>query len=283
MPPYQQQNPVLPMIIVIGLIFVVFVVPFFFIVTIGAGEVGVKYSLMGGVSEDQLGEGLFFKMPWEFYTKYNVKTQDYTMSIIEEEGVIHRADEISAITKDGLTIDLDITVLYKIDPAKAYYIHKTIGPNYQSIIIRPQIRSIIREVVSEFNAEEVYGEQRKAVEEGISTRLNLKLDVKDIILEDVLLRNVALPTLLKQSIEAKLTAQQDAFKMEYVLQKAEKEAQRKVIEANGTAMAIEIVRQQLQNQSESYLYYLYIQALSESRNVIYVPTEGGLPLFKNVD
>jgi len=249
---------------------------------VGAGEVGVIFDPFGGgVQETELTEGLHIIAPWKSVKIYNIKTQDYTMSLILEEGAVARDDRIRCLTCEGLTVDLDMTLLYRIDPTKANEIHQTIGVNYVDIVVRPQIRSVIREVVSQHTAGEVYGVQRRLVEQEIQAELSGRLDEKSIVLEKTLLRNVELPTELASAIESKLSAEQEALRMVFILQKEHQEAERKRIEAGGISDANAIIAESL---TYEYLTWYWIDNLDEHDSVLYVPVgEGGMPMFKEID
>jgi len=151
------------------------------------------------------------------------------------------------------------------------------------VIVRPQIRTIIREVVANFEAKQLYSEDRERVALEITEKLEPELKNRGIILESVLIRNIALPAQLVTSIEEKLVAEQDAERMTFVLRQEQKEAERKVIEAQGIKNSTMIVQEGLARAPE-YLTYLWLQKLENHDSVVYV-MEGdmGLPIFKNID
>lgn len=251
---------------------------------IGAGEVGVVFDpLGGGVQVMEAHEGLNVKPPYASVAKYNIKTQDYTMSAVAEEGQLTRADRVKTVTSEGLYVGLDITVLYRIDPARADEIRSSIGleGEYQQIIVRPAIRSTIREIISDHEASDIYGEGRATVEVEIFDRLASMLQPRNISVEQVLMREVELPAELTKAIEAKKQAEQDALRMQYVLEKEVLEKERKLIEAGGIAGANEIIAGSL---SREYLSWYWIDNLQNHESVVYmVPSEGGIPLFKDID
>lgn len=191
-------------------------------------------------------------------------------------------DLVEAVTKEGLNLELSITILYNILPDKAPLIKNNFGEDgiYQESVVRPAIRSVIRSVLAQHTAEETYSSEKKAVEDQIFSELNAILNPRFIQIQAVLLRDVLLPAQLTSSITAKLQAQQEALAMEFVLQKAEQEKQRKVIEAEGIAEANKVIAGSL---TEAYLHWFWLDKLEKSASVIYVPTEGGLPLFKDID
>ncbi len=253
-----------------------------FIASVGAGEVGVKFNyLAGGVEEEEFGEGWHLKAPWVSVTTYSVKTHQYTMSLVADEGEIsNRDDRITAISKDGLNVDFDVTILYHIIPDKASVIHQSVGPGYQAIIIRPVTRTAIRDVAGEYAAMDMH-QKRPEIGDTIFTNLKPLFAEKNIVLEQVLVRTIVRPPQIERAIENKLEAEQDAQKMEFVIQKEEKEAERKQIEADGIATANEIIGGSL---TPNYLSWYWIENLDSHTSVIYVPVnDQGFPLFKDID
>ncbi|MFH1447981.1 MAG: prohibitin family protein [Candidatus Micrarchaeota archaeon] len=253
-----------------------------FIASIPAGHVGVMYdSFAGGVQAAEWPEGLHIKMPWQSITMYSIRTQDYTMSIVQGEGDVENADSIDALTKEGLTVKLDMTVLYKVVPDKASDIHQTIGIEYRTVVIRPTIRTAIRDVAAKYDAKDIYSSNRQAIANEINGRLKAEFNEKGIILETVLLRNVILPQKVASAIEEKLEAEQQAQRMVFILDKETQEAERKKIEAGGIAAAQKIIDSTLTTQ---YLTRYWIENLDKHQDVIYVPVgENGMPIFKKVE
>jgi len=192
----------------------------FCIVTIPAGHVGVQYSWFGGVQEYEFTEGWHLKAPWISVTTYSVRT-------IEKTEVMH------ALSNEGLSVNMEATVLYHIIPDKANEVHKGIGLNYEGVVVMPQFRSVVREVVAEYQAIDIYTEKRAVLENKVFEDASKRLKGKNIVVESVLFRNVELPQQLKNSIEEKKKAEQDSLRMEYILEKEKKEADRKRIEAQG--------------------------------------------------
>lgn len=243
------------------------------------GEVYVRFDpLSGGIKEAQYGEGLHIKAPWISVYDYSIKTQIYTMSSEEDTGESNTTG-VKTVTNEGLYVDLDISIQYRIDPTKAWEIRQKYGPEgqYQDVIVLPQIRSTLRDIISQFSAAEVYGAGKSAVELAIFTDLVNNLEPKNIIVEQVLLRNVTLPEQLVNSIENKKRAEQDALAMEYVLQKAKQEAEQKIIEAGGIAAANAIIADSI---TQSYLEWYWIESMKLNPHAIYIPIgEDGLPMF----
>jgi regulator of protease activity HflC (stomatin/prohibitin superfamily) len=267
----------------LGLAVIVIVVLWLFfssIVIVEAGNTGV-YHLFGKVKDKEISSGFHLVNPLAKVTTMSIRTEDYTMSFVKNEGNKKGVDSISALTKEGLEVNLDITVLYRLEEAKASDIYKEVGLDYEEKIIRPVIRSTIREVIATYNSKDIYSEKREQATVSIHEDLNALLADRGIITEEVLLRNVKLPTNLANSIQEKLQAEQESQKYEFILQKEEKEKQRKLIEAEGQRDAQRIINESL---TPNYLYYLYIKELKDREGTIYVPVspDSGMPMFKDI-
>ena len=263
---------------VIAVIFLSFIGSFF--VVVDAGETGIQ-SFFGKVRDAEFGSGFHLKNPLVKITKMNVRTQEYTMSVAQGEGKKVGADAISALTKEGLSVDLDITVLYHLVQEKASDVYRDIGLNYDEVVIRPQIRSVIREVIAQYEAKDIYSEKRQEASQQIADNLTSKLAPRGIELEEVLLRHVQLPADLAQSIQLKLQSEQESQRYDFLLLTEKKEADRKIIEAQGQRDSQQLINQSL---TERYLQYLYIQNLKDREGTIYVPTSpnNGVPLFRGI-
>ncbi|MCK5539169.1 MAG: prohibitin family protein, partial [Bacteroidales bacterium] len=264
--------------VLISLAIVIFLVNAIRIV--GAGETGV-YSLFGKVKDNEVRSGLHIINPFAKITMMSIRTEEYTMSVTQGEGNITGADAITSLTKEGLSVDLDMTVLYRINEERASDIYRDVGLNFENKILRPSIRTSIRDIIAQYEAKDIYSEKRQEAADKIRDNLVADLESRGIIIEEVLLRNVALPTSLAQAIQEKLQAEQEAQKYEFILQKEEKEKERKIIEAEGQRDAQKIINESL---STNYLYYLYINELKDREGTIYVPTGNttGVPLFRNL-
>lgn len=264
-------------IITVAAIFIVLALT---VTVVPAGHVGVM-DFFGRVSSRELSPGLNLKIPLSRVIKFSTQTQDYTMTTARDEGQVKGDDSIAALTKEGLKVTLDITVLYHLEKNQAAQLYKNIGQNYESKIIRPAIRSSIREVVAQYTAEALYSEKRAESAANLLALLKKKIDPRGILVEDVMLRDVTLPAGLSSSIEEKLKADQEAQRFDFVLQKEQKEAERKRIEAAGQRDAQKIVTESL---TDKYLQYLYIRELKDRAGTIYVPTNptNGLPMFKGL-
>jgi len=250
------------------------------IVIVDAGETGV-YSLFGKVKDEELRSGFHLVIPLAKVTKMSIRTEEYTMSAVTGEGRIKGDDSIEALTKEGLKINLDITVLYRLNEDKASDVYKELGLGFDEKIIRPTIRTAIRDVIAQYDAKDVYSEKREEANKQIEEKVARELEPRGIAVEDVLLRNVALPENLAKSIQEKLQAEQEAQKYDFILQKEGKEKERKIIEAEGQRDAQKIINESL---TSNYLYYLYVSDLKSREGTIYVPTNPstGMPLFRDL-
>jgi len=259
--------------------FIAIIILFNSVIVIPVGTTGVR-TLFGKVKNKEISSGLHVINPLEHIERMTIRTEEYTMSVAHGEGERVGADQISALTNEGLPIDLDITVFYHLNENKASDVYKDLGLNYQEKIIRPEIRSTIREVIANYNAKDVYSEKRAEVSQKIQERMIKSIEPRGIAIEQVLLRNVTLPAKLSASIQEKLQAEQDAQKYDFILEKEKKEADRKRIEAEGQRDAQTTIAESL---TPKYLQYMYIKELKDREGTIYVPTgSDGLPLFKSV-
>lgn len=272
-------NPKRVVFSVVGAILLVWLF-FASIVIIDAGEVGV-YSFFGKVRDQEIKPGFHLVNPLAQVIKMSVRTEEYTMSKIQTEGRKIGDDSIPALTKEGLSVNLDITVLFHLEDDKASNVYIDLGINFEEKVIRPEIRSIIREVIALYEAKDIYSEKRDEAILKIKERLAGKLATRGIAVEDVLLRDVTLPDNLAKAIQEKLQAEQEAQKYDFVLQKEKKEADRKRIEAAGQRDSQKIINESL---STNYLYYQYINTLKDRQGTIYVPTNPstGMPQFKEL-
>ncbi len=229
------------------------------------GEVGVSKSF-GAISDVPVRQGIVIQVPVvRTVETWNVKLQE-----LKETAQVP--------SSEGLIVGLDTSLLFRVAPETAPQIRKTIGINYVEGLIRPYFRSALRDTVSGYPVKTVYTEKgRKEIAASIKSFLMGSMAKEGITIVDVLLRDVKLPTRFKESIEAKLTAEQRVQQKQFELEQAVKDAEIEVARARGAAQAQEIVRSTL---SDSYLQYLWIKTLNENPNVIYVATEANLPLFK---
>ena len=217
------------------------------VVQIGPGQVGVQ-TLFGSVQNRVLYSGLNFVNPLVEVEKMDVKTQAYTMSTAQDEGNLKGDDAIWALSMDGLTIKLDVTVWYRLNDIDAPQVYRTIGVDYVDKIVRPAIRTALRDVSVLYSATDIYSVKRGDFVAGVTKNVEAAFVGRGIILEKVLLRNVELPDKVRTAIDEKIAAEQKAQQMVYVLQKEKQEAERKKIEAQGISNYNRIVSQSITDQ-----------------------------------
>ena len=236
-------------------------------VVIEDGEVGVSKSF-GSISDEPVLQGIALQFPVvRTVTPWNIKLQE-----IKETAQVP--------SSEGLIIGLDTSLLYKVIAQQAPTIRKKVGRNYREILVIPYMRNAVRDVVSGYPVKNIYTETgRKEIAGKIRGFLEENLEPNGIEVVDVLLRDIKLPTRFRESIEAKLTAEQQVQQKFFMLEQAKKDAEIEVARARGAAQAQEIVRSTL---SGSYLQYLWIKTLNENPNVIYVATEANLPIFRPI-
>jgi regulator of protease activity HflC (stomatin/prohibitin superfamily) len=226
---------------------------------IDAGKVGVK-SLYGKVQADVLESGLHLVNPLLDITTFDIQTQNYTMSAIHDEGSKEGDDAIRVLSNDGLEVVIDLTVLYRVVPGDAPKILKGIGENYTDKIVRPVTRTRIRDNAVYYDAVALYSTKRNEFQQRIFKTIEADFKARGLVLEQLLIRNINLPASVKTTIESKINAEQEAQKMQFVLQKEKQEAERKRVEAQGIADYQRIISSGL---TEKQLQYEQIKAQKE--------------------
>jgi regulator of protease activity HflC (stomatin/prohibitin superfamily) len=226
---------------------------------IDAGKVGVK-SLFGNVQSDVLESGLHMVNPLIDITTFDIQTQNYTMSVVHDEGEKEGDDAIRVLSNDGLEVIIDLTVLYRVLPNEAPKILKGIGENYTDKIVRPVTRTRIRDNAVYYDAVALYSSKRAEFQQRIFKTIEADFKSRGLVLEQLLIRNINLPTSVKTTIESKINAEQEAQKMIFVLQKEKQEAERKRVEAQGIADYQKIISSGL---TDKQLQYEQIKAQKE--------------------
>ncbi|PWK26707.1 regulator of protease activity HflC (stomatin/prohibitin superfamily) [Arcicella aurantiaca] len=247
---------------------------------IDAGEVGVQ-SLFGNVGQSTLSSGLNFVNPLAKIETFDIKTQNYTMSAVHDEGLKEGDDAIRVLTADGLEVVIDLTVLYKVIPSETPKILKEIGVDYQNKIVRPITRTKIRDNAVYYDAVSLYSTKRDEFQNRIFKSIEGNFKSRGLLLEQLLIRNINLPTSVKQSIESKINAEQDAQKMQFVLQKEKQEAERKRVEAQGIADYQKILSTGLTDKQLQYESILAQKEIAKSPNtkVIIMGGKGSTPFI----
>lgn len=235
-----------------------------------AGTVGVV-DFLGNVSNTTLKSGVNFVNPMANVIKFSIMTHELK-------------ETMNVPSKEGLPVQLEISLLFSLDPEKAANVYKTVGENYEEIILVPQFRSVVRGVTSKYDAKALYTASREQLAVEMKDELEKLVGPRGITVESAPMRQIILPSGLTSSIEQKLQAEQASQQMQFVLKKEEQEADRKRIEAKGIADFQEIVARGI---SQNYLQWKGIEAtekLSNSTNakiVIIGSGKNGLPIILN--
>ena len=247
------------------------------VVQVEPGEVGVQ-KLFGKVNNNILESGLNVINPLVQVVMFDIKTENYTMSGVQDEGAKQGDDAIRVLTADGLEVVVDLTVLYKVVPAEAPRILKEVGTDYRNVLVRPICRTKIRDNAVYYDAVALYSTKRDEFQSRIFTTIESNFKERGLLLEQLLVRNITLPASVKASIESKINAEQDAQKMQFVLQKETQEAQRKRVEAQGIADYQKILSTGL---SDKLLQYEMIKAITNSPNakLIFMTNGKNLPML----
>ncbi len=244
-------------------------------VQIDAGHVGVK-SLFGKVQNDVLNSGLHFVNPLVRVKELDIKTMNYTMSGIHDEGTKSGDDAIRVLTADGLEVTIDLSVLYRVVPADAPKLIREIGENYEDKIVRPITRTRIRDNAVYYEAIALYSTKRDEFQNRIFKTIDEDFRKRGLLLENLLVRNITLPTPVKAAIERKIEAEQEAQKMQFVLQKEKQEAERKRVEAQGISDYQRIISESLSDKQLQYEQIKAYKELAASQNakIIVLPKQG---------
>jgi len=248
-------------------------------VVVSPGMAGVML-LFGKVQDDVLPSGLHFINPFAQVVEMEVRTRNYTMSNVQDEGVKKGDDSIQVITSDGLTVKLDCTIFYSLQQSMVAKIYHDIGPDVEDKILRSEIRASLRDAAASLQATELYTSKRQSFVDQVTKTLKASFESRGINMEQVLLRNVILPDQITKSINDKISADQDAQKMTFVLQKEKQEAERKRIEAEGQAKAQQIVSQSLTPQILEYQRIQALRYVGEKGNLIITGGGGATPLIQ---
>jgi prohibitin 1 len=260
-----------PVLRVIGLaiaFFVIVILLFASFTRVESGHVGVL-TLFGRVTGEVLPEGMHLINPFKTNNEMSIRTQE-----IKESA--------SVPSSEGLVMNLDTSLIYHLDPAKAADVYQKIGPSYETVLIEPNLRAAIREATASHTANALYTGEREMVAKQIYDQLAGTFAGRGFLVESILLRDIQLPATLKASIESKQQAEQESLAMNFKLQKETQEAQRKRIEAGGIRDFQQIVAQGI---SPALLEWKGIEAtenLAKSPNskvVVIGNSKNGLPLI----
>lgn len=236
--------------------------------TIPSGHVGIQ-NLFGSVADEALGSGLRVVNPLVRVIPMSVMTQE-------------QKETLEVPTREGLTVTMDVSILYRLDARAAAAIYREAGPSWAEILLTPQIRSVVRGVTATYEAKALYTSTREDVSGLIVSGLSGLVNGRGIVVEAVALRQLTLPRGLAASIEQKLQAEQDSQRMEFVLLKEKQEAERKRIEAQGIDAYQRVVAASLTSELLRFRGIEATLKLAESANskvVVVGSGPNGLPII----
>ncbi len=241
-------------IIIIAII--VIIVAFAATTIIPKGEVGV-IDTFGVVKDQELGSGIYLIAPWRHVEKINVQTQEYEFKNIE-----------NTLTKEGLKVNIDASIIYHTVPGKASSLYRTVKGDPFNTLVTPNFMGILRDEVKRWSAEDIYTGKSTDIQTDVQERLGNVLETQGIVIETVLFRGLVLPPEVTTAIESKIKEKQAVEQMGFTVEKEKKEAERKIIEANGTATSNLIISKSI---TPELIQWNYVQAIKENKNVMYVP------------
>lgn len=242
-------------------------------ITIPPGHKGVMFKrFAGGIQKDKIyDQGFHVVMPWDRLIVYDVRIN---------EGF----EEMDVLSKNGLSIKVELSYRYNPVSGKIGFLHDEIGNEYVERIIKPEIRSATREVIGKYLPEDLYSTKREAIQDEIFTQTTTAVTPKHLIIDAILIRSVQLPDKLKEAIEMKLQTEQEAFQYEFRLEKERKEAERKIIEAQAKADANRILSASITDRilKDKGIEATLELAKSPNSKVVVVGGGGdGLPIILN--
>ncbi|MDQ7816733.1 MAG: prohibitin family protein [Melioribacteraceae bacterium] len=233
-----------------------------------AGTVGVV-DFLGNVSDNTLKAGVNFVNPMARVINFSIKTQELK-------------EMMNVPSQEGQNVQLEISLLFSLDPDNASKIYKTVGENYADIILIPQFRSVVRGTTAKYEAKALYTSSREVLAHEIKDELEKLVGPRGILIDAAPLRQIALPAGLTASIEEKLKAEQESQRMQFVLQRESQEADRKRIEAKGIADFQDIVARGISQQLLQWKGIEATEKLASSQNskvIIIGAGKDGLPVI----
>lgn len=230
-------------------------------VIIPAGHVGVV-DYFGQVQDDELGPGFYLINPLKHVEKINTQTQEQEFKEIR-----------GTLTREGLEVVLDASIIWHIEPDKASDIYKTVRGSYSETLIIPNFMGLLREEIKKYTAEDIYTGKSTEVEIAVESTLKQTLAPRGIIVERVLFRGLTLPPDVTNAIQSKIREKQAVEQMRFTVEKQRLEAERVIIEANATAQSNFIKSKSI---TPELISWEFVQALKENKNFIYVTGSGGV-------
>ncbi|WP_071187869.1 prohibitin family protein [Trichormus sp. NMC-1] len=241
------------------------------LVIVPPGNVGI-INLFGKVADNTLDSGVHLVNPFAKVLNFSTRLQDIK-------------ENIDTTSQEGLSLNLDVSLQYKLDPQKAATVYKTIGTDEKQLIIS-RFRSTVRAITANYPASAIYSTKRQEIVQKIDQQLTQEIPKLGFIVDQALLRNVKMPDTLQTAIQQKLKAEQENEQMKFVLEKERQEAERKTIEAKGIADSQKIISGGLNNQLLQLRAIEATEKLAQSNNskiVVIGSEKGGMPILIQPD
>ena len=230
------------------------------------GEIGIKQTLG--------------KIQGKPYTPGTINFNPFTTRVVKINiRTVESFQTLPLPTKEGLSVSAEISLLYHVRPEEAATVYEKFGRNYEEVIVLSNFRATAREISARYYAKELYATERQKVEQAIADELRLHIEKHGFVVDQVLLKDINLPQQIVQSIESKVEAEQDALKMDFVIQKQKKEAERQRIEAEGIKAAQDILSTSINDKILEYNRIKMYEALMKSDNSKVIITDGKTPVF----
>jgi regulator of protease activity HflC (stomatin/prohibitin superfamily) len=234
------------------------------------GDVGIKRTL-GKLKGKTKTQGVIFFNPFiSTIVRIPIRT-------------VNKEIRLNLPSKEGLNVQAEISILYHIEEEKVSEIITTVGRKYEQTLILSTFRSASADVCARFFAKDMHSGQRGIIEKEIKTQMSKLLDGRGFVIEAVLLKSITLPQGLYAAIEAKLRAEQEAQQMTFILQREEKEADRKRIEAQGVRDAQLIIKEGITDENIKWKSLEVLKDISMSPNAKLILTDGKTPVLINGD
>jgi len=180
--------------------------------------------------------------------------------------IVELYEELLVPSREGLAVNAELSLLYRVDPNRARDIYTTFGPAYEDVVVLSNLRATAREICARYEVKELYSTDRVKIEHAIADQLRNQIGQYGFVVETVLLRDIIMPKDILAAIESKVQAEQQALAMEFAVQRQRREAERQVIEAEGVRKAQETINQALTKDALQYRYIDALKALSMSQN-----------------
>ena len=234
------------------------------------GEIGIKQTL-GKIRGLPLSQGV------NFFNPFASKIIRINVRVVESFNVLPLP------TKEGLSVNTEISLLYHVKNEAVNEVYMKFGTNYEEVMVLSNFRATAREISARYFAKELYATERDKVEKAISDELSRHISQFGFVVDAVLLKDIILPPQLVQAIQDKVNAEQSSLKMEFIITQQKKEAERKIIEANGIKTAQDIINSSLTDKQLQYNHIEMLKSLVNSPNTKVIITDGKSPLLNTID